>query len=81
MSGAEMTAVRAAASRVLGVPEEEILPSSRFVEDLGADSLDLLHIVMLLEEEFRVPVTAAQLKSLSTVREAAAYLLQIETER
>jgi len=41
--------------KLLGVEEEEITPSSSFVDDLGADSLDLVELMMAIEEEFSTP--------------------------
>ena len=80
MKSVEYEAVKNAASQVLGVTPEEIRPASRFVEDLGADSLELLEIAIRLSEEFRVPVRIEELKEIPTVREAAEYLRQKEIE-
>lgn len=69
----------------LGVAESEITPSSSFVEDLGADSLDLVELIMSLEEEFstearkiEIPDEAAE--KIATVQGAINYLKELGVE-
>ena len=54
----------------LGVKEEDVSNSASFVEDLGADSLDTVELVMALEEEFGVEVPEEELEGIDTVGQA-----------
>ena len=54
----------------LGVEEDEVTPEASFVEDLGADSLDTVELVMALEEEFGVEVPEEELAEVKTVGQA-----------
>ena len=54
----------------LGVKEEEINNSASFVEDLGADSLDTVELVMALEEEFETEIPDEQAEKITTIQEA-----------
>ncbi|MDX1488418.1 MAG: acyl carrier protein, partial [Acidiferrobacterales bacterium] len=54
----------------LGVNENEVTPSSSFVDDLGADSLDTVELVMALEEEFGCEIPDEQAEKISTVQQA-----------
>lgn len=58
----------------LGVKKEEIKPESSFVDDLGADSLDTVEIVMALEEEFGIEIPDEDAEKISTVGEAIQYI-------
>lgn len=49
---------------------EDITPETRFVEDLGADSLDILSIVELIENEFQITIADDELMKISTVQDA-----------
>ena len=59
--------IRAAISAQLNVPAENITPDTRFVEDLKADSLDLVELVMDLEEKYGVEIPDEQLAEVKTV--------------
>ena len=59
----------------LGVKEEEVKASSSFVDDLGADSLDTVELVMALEEEFETEIPDEQAEKLTTVQEAIDYIV------
>ena len=59
----------------LGVKEEEVGNDASFVEDLGADSLDTVELVMALEEEFETEIPAAEAEKITTVKEAIDYIL------
>ena len=59
---------------VLEVDPEEIGPETAFVEDLGADSLDLFEMVMALEDEYSVEIPAEDLQNLLTVGDVMKYL-------
>ena len=58
----------------LSVDESEIELTSKFKEDLGADSLDLFELVMALEEEYDVEIPAEELESIATVEDVMEYL-------
>lgn len=58
----------------LGVKEEEIQISASFVEDLGADSLDTVELVMALEEEFDTEIPDEEAEAITTVQLAVDYI-------
>jgi len=58
----------------LGVKKEEIKPESSFVDDLGADSLDTVEVVMALEEEFGIEIPDEDAEKITTVGEAIKYI-------
>ena len=58
----------------LGVGEDEIKPESSFIEDLGADSLDIVELVMAMEEEFDVEIPDDDAEKIQTIGDAIAYL-------
>ncbi|HEX7047494.1 MAG TPA: acyl carrier protein [Gammaproteobacteria bacterium] len=58
----------------LGVKEEEVKPESSFVDDLGADSLDTVELVMALEEEFECEIPDEEAEKITTVRQAIDYV-------
>lgn len=58
----------------LGVGEDEIKPESSFVEDLGADSLDIVELVMAMEEEFEVEIPDEEAENIKTVGDAINYI-------
>jgi acyl carrier protein len=58
----------------LGVPEADVLPTSALVEDLGADSLDIVELVMAIEEQFEVEIPDDEVQSLRTVQDAVDYV-------
>ena len=51
----------------LGVEEDEVVPDAKFVEDLGADSLDTVELVMALEEEFEIEIPDEDAEKIQTV--------------
>ncbi len=60
----------------LGVDESEVTPEASFVEDLGADSLDVVELVMALEEEFEVEIPDEDAEKIVKVGEAVKYIEQ-----
>ncbi len=58
----------------LGVKEEEVQASASFVEDLGADSLDTVELVMALEEEFETEIPDEEAEQITTVQAAIDYI-------
>lgn len=58
----------------LGVEEREIKAESSFVDDLGADSLDIVELVMTMEEQFGLEIPDDQAETIKTVNDAIAYI-------
>jgi len=58
----------------LGVDESEVVPNASFVEDLNADSLDLVELIMSLEEEFKLQISDEDAEKITTVQEAEDYI-------
>ena len=58
----------------LGVAEDEIKTTSSFIEDLGADSLDIVELVMAMEEEFEVEIPDEEAENIKTVGDAINYI-------
>lgn len=67
--------VRGVVAEQLGVQEDEILPSSTFGDDLGADSLDVVECLMALEEEFEVEIPEADAEEFETVKDLIDYIV------
>ena len=66
--------VRSIIAEQLGVSEGEIKPGSSFIEDLGADSLDIVELVMAMEEEFEVEIPDEEAERIKTVQDAVTYI-------
>ncbi|MBE6399760.1 MAG: acyl carrier protein [Lentisphaerae bacterium] len=66
--------VKAIVVEQLGVAEDQVTPEAKFVEDLGADSLDQVELVMALEEEFGADIPDEEAEKLTTVGDAIAYV-------
>ena len=58
----------------LGVKDEEVSKESSFVDDLGADSLDTVELVMALEEEFKCDIPDEEAEKITTVQQAIDYI-------
>ena len=58
----------------LGVDEEEVTPDASFVDDLGADSLDTVELVMALEDEFECEIPDEEAEKIRTVQQAIDYV-------
>mgnify|MGYP006271794613 FL=1 len=58
----------------LGVNESEVTPEAKFVDDLGADSLDLVELVMALEEEYNIEISDEEAEKILTVGDAIEYI-------
>jgi acyl carrier protein len=61
-------------SEQLGVEEAEVTPSASFVDDLGADSLDTVELVMALEEHFDIEIPDEDAEKIRTVQDAIDYI-------
>jgi acyl carrier protein len=58
----------------LGVEASEVVPEASFVDDLGADSLDLVELIMSMEEEFEIDISDEDAEKLVTVKDALSYI-------
>jgi acyl carrier protein len=58
----------------LGVEESEVTPAAKFIEDLGADSLDTVELVMAFEEEFDLEIPDEDAEKITTVGDAIQYI-------
>ncbi len=58
----------------LSVDEEDVVPDASFIEDLNADSLDLVELIMTLEEEFNIKISDEDAEKIQTVQDALDYL-------
>ncbi len=74
MSSDTFEKVKAIIVEQLGVDEEKVTPEARFREDLEADSLDLVELIMAFEEEFGGEISDEEAQGITTVGEAVAYL-------
>ena len=60
----------------LSVDLEEVVPEASFVDDLGADSLDLVELIMSMEEEFDIEIPDEEAEKLLTVQDALDYIIK-----
>ena len=58
----------------LGVPEEQVVPEASFIDDLNADSLEMVDLIISLEEEFGIQVSDEEAERIKTVQDAIDYL-------
>ena len=66
--------VRSIIAEQLGVKPEEVTPTASFIDDLGADSLDTVELVMALEEEFGIEIPDEDAEKMTTVGDAVKYI-------
>jgi acyl carrier protein len=66
--------VRSIIADQLGISEEEIKPESKFIEDLGADSLDIVELIMAMEEEFQTEIPDEEAEKIRCVGDAIEYV-------
>ncbi len=64
----------------LGVNEEQVTPEAKFIEDLGADSLDTVELVMAFEEEFEIDVPDEEAEKLFSVGDVIKYIQSTKEE-
>ncbi len=76
MSATVLDRVKKVTCEELGVSENEVVETASFVDDLGADSLDLVELVMAFEEEFSVDVPDDDAANLKTVGNAVSYITE-----
>lgn len=60
----------------LGVAEDEVRMDSKFIDDLGADSLDIVELVMAMEEEFQMEIPDEEAENIRTVQDAINYIVE-----
>lgn len=60
----------------LGVNESQVKPEAKFIEDLGADSLDTVELTMAFEDEFEIEIPDEDVEKIATVGEAVAYIAE-----
>jgi acyl carrier protein len=58
----------------LGVNESEVIPEAKFIDDLGADSLDIVELIMALEDEYGIEIPDEDAEKLETVGDAITYI-------
>ena len=73
--------VKSIIAEQLGVKVEEVIPQASFIDDLGADSLDTVELVMALEEEFGVEILDEDAEKMTTVGEAIKYIEEKSTKK
>ncbi|WP_028584282.1 acyl carrier protein [Desulfogranum mediterraneum] len=62
----------------LSVDKEKVVPAASFVDDLGADSLDLVELIMAMEEEFDVEIPDEEAEKITTVQNAIDFVAKIQ---
>ncbi len=70
------TKVREIVAEQLGVEQSDVTPEASFIDDLGADSLDIVELIMALEEEFDLDIPDEEAEKISVVRDAVDYIKQ-----
>ncbi|KUK34848.1 MAG: Acyl carrier protein [Caldanaerobacter subterraneus] len=70
--------VRDIVAEQLGIDPEEITMESSFIDDLGADSLDIVELIMALEEEFDIEIPDEDAEKIKTVGDVVEYLSNLE---
>ncbi len=58
----------------LGVSKQEVVPEASFIDDLGADSLDIVELVMAMEEEFDIEIPDEDAEKIQTIADAISYV-------
>ncbi len=71
-----LSKVKAVVAEKLNVGEDQVTEEAKFVEDLGADSLDQVELIMALEDEFELKIPEEEAEKLTTVGSAVEYVLK-----
>ena len=72
--------VRKIVCEQLDVPEEDVVPAATFVDDLGADSLDQVELIMAMEEEFDLSISDEDAEKIATVQNAIDFIKKASAE-
>lgn len=75
------TKVQGIIAEQLGVDEKEVTESASFIDDLGADSLDTVELVMAFEEEFDIEISDEDAEEITTVADAIRYITEKTSEK
>ena len=70
-----LTKIKDLVSKQLSIDEKEITPEASFIEDLGADSLDTVELIMALEEEFDIEIPDEEAEKIKSVQNVIDYIL------
>ena len=65
----------------LGVNESEVIPEAKFIDDLGADSLDIVELIMALEDEYGIEIPDEDAEKIETVGDAIRYIEEHKTDK
>jgi len=76
---ADMEKIKAIIVEQLGVDESEVTPEEHFIDDLGADSLDTVELVMALEEEFGIEISDEDAEKIQTVGDVAKFIDKLKS--
>ncbi len=74
MAAAVETRVKEIVCEQLGVSDEEVTPQASFIDDLGADSLDIVELVMALEEEYELELSDEDAEKIKTVQDVVTFI-------
>lgn len=77
----EFEKLQAIIADVLNVPKDDITPETTFVDDLGADSLDIFQIIMGIEEEFDIEIDNEEAEKITTVQDAVEQIKRLLNNR
>ncbi|MDR1235926.1 MAG: acyl carrier protein [Holosporaceae bacterium] len=66
--------VKSIVAEKLGVDESKVVDDARFIDDLGADSLDTVELVMALEEQFNIEITDEEGQNIQSVKDAISFI-------
>lgn len=76
---ADMEKIKSIIVEQLGVDESEVTPEAHFIDDLGADSLDTVELVMALEEEFGIEISDEDAEKIQTVGDVAKFIDKLKS--
>ncbi len=74
LAAAVETRVKEIVCEQLGVSDDEVTPQASFIDDLGADSLDIVELVMALEEEYEIEISDEDAEKIKTVQDVVSYI-------
>lgn len=79
MSDAIESQLKQIVVKQLGVDEAAVVTDAKFIEDLGADSLDIVELVMAMEDSFSINIPDDEAENIRTVREAVSYIKKAQS--